>query len=106
MGFSSYCWSAAAAAAVRKAVCADMIPPQSRTDLPSVRVRAGEVLRLHLAFTQRRVHLTVFRGEGFRHFVLAPRRTLSWTARATGVAVLDVSAQVGDASYLLRLAPR
>jgi hypothetical protein len=83
-----------------------MIPPQSRTDLPTLRVRAGEMVRIHLAFAPRTVHLTVFRAGGFRHFVLAPQRTMDWRAAATGVASLDVRAAPGDASYLIRISRR
>jgi hypothetical protein len=45
MAFSSYCWSVSSGS-VRKAVCADMIPPQSRNDLPTLTVRRGELLRI------------------------------------------------------------
>ena len=106
MAFSSYCWSKPAGGGTRKAVCSDMVPPQSRTDLPTLSVRAGETVRVHLPFAPRTVHLTVFRGGGFRHFVLAPRRTLSWKAVATGIGTLDVRAAAGDASYLIRLSRR
>ena len=103
MAFSSYCWSRAAGAK-RKAVCADMIPPQSRTDLPTLAAGAGQHVRFHFTFAPRSVHLTVFRGGSFRHFVLPPRRTVSWMQSTTGVASLDVRAAAGDASYLIRIA--
>ena len=101
MAFSSYCWRTP-----RKVVCADAIPPQSRTDLPEMRVARGTLVRLHLGFRPRSAHLTVFRGVGFRHFVLAPRRVLAWRAATAGVASLDVRAGAGGASYLVRMTIR
>ena len=83
-----------------------MIPPQSRTDLPEVRVARGTLVRLHLAFLPRSAHLTVFRGMSFRHLILAPRRVLVWRADAAGVASLDVRADAGGASYLVRVTIR
>ncbi len=106
MAFSSYCWSAPAGATTRKAVCADMIPPQSRTDLPTLIVRRGEVVRIHLAYEPRGVHLTLYRAMSFKHYVLPPRRVLSWRAAGTGVAALDVRAAPGTASYLVRVRAR
>ena len=106
MAFSSYCWSAPAGATTRKAVCADMIPPQSRTDLPMLSVRRGEVVRIHLAYVPRGVHLTLYRAMSFRHYVLPPRRVLIWRAAGTGVAALDVRAAAGTASYLVRMSAR
>lgn len=106
MAFSSYCWSAPAGATTRKAVCADMIPPQSRTDLPILGVRRGEVVRIHLAYVPRSVHLTLYRAMSFKHYVFPPRRVLSWRAAGTGVAALDVRAAAGTASYLVRVNAR
>ena len=106
MAFSSYCWSAPTGATTRKAVCADMIPPQSRTDLPTLSVRRGEVVRIHLAYLPHGVHLTLYRAMSFKHFVLSPRRVLSWRAAGTGVAALDARAAAGTASYLVRVNAR
>ena len=106
MAFSSYCWSTAAGATVRKAVCADMIPPQSRSDLPTLKVRRGEVVRIHLAYLPRGVHLTLYRAMSFKHYVLAPRRVLAWRAAGTGVVAVDVRAASGTASYLVRVTAR
>ena len=105
MAFSSYCWSRSAGAK-RKAVCADMIPPQSRTDVPTLAAGAGDLVRFHFTFAPRSVHLTVFHGGGFKHFVLAPRRTVSWRQSTTGIASLDARAGSGNASYLVRIARR
>ncbi len=102
MAFSSYCWSAPIATG-RKAVCADMIPPQSRTDLPTLRVSRGELLRIHLGFSAREAHLTLFQQLGFRHYVLRTGRLLTWRVSNEGVVSVDVRAAAGDGAYLLRL---
>ena len=106
MAFSSYCWSAPAAKAMRKAVCADMIPPQSRTDLPTLTVPRGALVRIHLAYLPRGVHLTLYRAMSFKHYVLPPRRILSWRVAGSGVAALDIRAAPGTASYLVRVSAR
>ena len=80
-----------------------MAPPQSRTDLPTLAVGRGEVVRIHLAFAPRTAHLTLFRGLSFKHYVLVPRRVLTWRAATSGVAALDVRAAPGTASYLVRV---
>ena len=103
MAFSSYCWSAPAGSTSRKAVCADMIPPQSRTDLPTLTVRRNAPLRFHLAFAPRTAHLTVFRGLTFKHYVLPARRVLTWRAVQSGIASVDVRAAPGGAAYLVRV---
>ena len=102
MAFSSYCWSAPNATG-RKAVCADMIPPQSRTDLPALRVRRGELLRIHLGFSPREAHLTLFQQLRFRHYVLRTGRLLTWRVTNAGIVSIDIRAAAGDAAYLLRL---
>jgi hypothetical protein len=95
--FSSYCWNK---------VCVEMAPVQARTDLPVLIARTGALLRIHLAFRPRDVHLTVYRGLRFRHYRLPRHRILSWRARGPGVIVLDVKAAAGSASYLIRLHTR
>ena len=102
MAFSSYCWSAPIATG-RRAVCADMMPPQSRTDLPALRVHRGDLLRVHLGFSPREAHLTLFQPSQFRHYVLRTGRLLTWRVTNAGVVSIDVRAAAGDAAYLLRL---
>lgn len=68
--------------------------------------RRGAVVRIHLAFTPREAHVTVFRATSFRHYALAPRRTLAWHAKEAGVVSIDVRAAAGDAAYLMRLTVR
>jgi hypothetical protein len=83
-----------------------MIPPQSRQDLPTVRMRRGAILRIHLSFLPRAAHVTVFRGLTLEHYRLRPGRTLFWRARASGVVSVDVRAAGGSAAYLTRLVLR
>ena len=80
-----------------------MVPPQSREDLPTLVVRRGEMLRIHLSFAPGEAHVTLFRGVSFKHYVLRPRRVLIWRATGSGVLSLDVRALAGSAGYLLRL---
>jgi len=80
-----------------------MIPPQSRTDLPTLRVSRGELLRIHLGFSAREAHLTLFQQLGFRHYVLRTGRLLTWRVSNEGVVSVDVRAAAGDGAYLLRL---
>jgi hypothetical protein len=97
--FSSYCWQRPA----RRKVCVNLPPVQERVDLGVLRARAGEWLRMHLAFRPRELHLTVYRGLRFTHYRLPRHRVLSWRARGSGVIALDVEAAAGSASYLIRL---
>ena len=100
--FSSYCWQRR----VRPKVCVNMPPVQERADLGVLAARAGEVLRLHLAFRPREAHLTLYRGLRFTHYRLPPRQLLSWRARGSGVIALDLKARAGSAAYLIRLKTR
>jgi len=101
MSFSSYCWRSGG-----KAVCVDMQPVQMRTDLAVLRAVRGQRLRLHLAFRPSQAHLTVYKGLGFKHYRLSPARVMTWRVRAFGVAVLDIKAAAGTASYAIRLKTR
>src|SRR6266536_6480645 len=88
MAFSSYCWSVWSGSS-RKAICADMIPPQSRDDLPTLTARRGQMLRIHLAYRPREAHLTVFHPLSFRHYALRPARVLEWRVAGSGVVSVD-----------------
>jgi hypothetical protein len=66
-------------------------------------VRAGQLLRMHLAFRPREIHLTVYRGLRFTHYRLTPHQILAWRVRGSGVIALDVEAAAGSASYVIRL---
>jgi hypothetical protein len=100
--FSSYCWRRPA----RRKVCVGMPPVQERTDLAVLTARAGELLRIHLAFRPRDVHLTLYRGLRYTHYRLPRRQLLTWRARGSGLIALDAKAAAGSASYLIRLRTR
>ena len=105
LAFGSYCWTRPSQGG-GSAVCADMIPPQSRNDLPVLRVRLGEWVRVHLGFTPSQAHLTSFHGLRFTHTPLAPNRILRWRVRGFGIVSVDVKARAGSAAYLVRLVRR
>src|SRR6266536_1712337 len=62
LAFGSYCWTTAGSA-----VCVDMIPPQSRADIPAIRVLRGAVILIHLAFAPRDAHFSLIRRSAFKH---------------------------------------
>jgi hypothetical protein len=79
-----------------------MIPPQSRPDLPTIRASRGSSVRIHLAFAERSLTLTVAR----RRVLVTidrSRRIISWRARMAGILNLDVHGGDGGASYVARL---
>jgi hypothetical protein len=94
LAFSGYCW---------KTTCADFPPPQSRTNLPVVRVRRGALVRVHFAFTPSEVHATTFAGTTLRHAALRPARTTGWRPPRAGIVSFDVRGTSGSASYLVRV---
>jgi hypothetical protein len=94
LAFSGYCW---------KTTCADFPPPQSRTNLPIVRVRRGALVRVHFAFTPSEVHATTFAGTTLRHSALRPARTTGWRPMRAGVVSFDARGASGSASYLVRV---
>ena len=83
-----------------------MEPVQKRGDLGVLRASLGQVIRLHLAFLPREAHLTVYKGFAFTHYRLRPGRVMNWRVRSLGVAVLDLKASAGTASYAVRLRTR
>src|SRR6266849_6917428 len=50
LAYGSYCW---------KTACVDMIPPQSRPDLPAFGVKRGGTVRVHLGFTAKSVSVSL-----------------------------------------------
>ncbi len=80
-----------------------MIPPPSRGDLPLLRVKRGQTIRIHLAFVPRDAHLTVFRASTMKHYVLRPVRVLVWRVQRAGIVSVDLHGPGGSASYLVRL---
>jgi hypothetical protein len=95
LAYGSYCW---------KTACIDMIPPQSRPDLPAFAVKRGGTVRVHLGFTARSVGVSIDK-RAIRVKLDATKRIASWSATRGGV--LTVFARTaGDASYIARLRVR
>jgi hypothetical protein len=104
LAFSSYCWSRRpGAGAPATGRCVDLIAPQHRRDLPTIRLRAGELVRFHLGFRPRSVSLNI----GRRSFPLSNVAAPSWRVRGPGgVGLLFATHPRGDASYAARLVVR
>jgi hypothetical protein len=94
LAFSSFCW---------RTVCADYLPPQSRTDLPVLRIRRGTLVRFHFAFAPTQLKVTTFVGTTSKRQPLAPARTVQWRPRQAGVVSFDTRGALGSASYVVRL---
>jgi hypothetical protein len=92
LAYGSYCW---------KTACVDMIPPQSRPDLPAFGVKRGGRVRVRLGFAAKSVSVSLDK-RAIRVKLDATRRIVSWSATLGGV--LTVFARTaGDASYVARL---
>jgi hypothetical protein len=64
------------------------------------------MLRIHLAYSPREVHVTLFHPLSFKHYALRPARVLAWRVTGSGVVSVDTRAASGDAAYLVRLNAR
>jgi hypothetical protein len=93
LAYGSYCWETA---------CVDMIPPDRRADLPLLRARRGQLLRIQLRFAPRSVVVRV----GSAVVKRDTARTTSWHARRSGLIFVDAKGRGGSASYLARLTVR
>src|SRR5919204_1098641 len=74
LAYGSYCWTNGGQAA-----CVDMLPPQSRPDLPLIKVARGGVLRVHLALKRPAATLAVA-GRRTAVRVDRDRGIVSWSA--------------------------
>ena len=92
LAYGSYCW---------KTTCVDMIPPQSRPDLPSLGVAHASTARVHLGIAPTSISVSISKVR-VRVRLDAAKRTLSWRATRGGIAVVSVRGS-GDASYVIRL---
>ena len=92
LAYGSYCW---------KTACVDLIPPQSRPDLPALAVRRGRTVRVHLGFAAKSVGVSLDKTV-IRAKLDATRRIVSWSATRGGVLTVFARA-AGDASYVARL---
>ena len=99
LAYSSYCWTAGEGSDP-VAACVDFIPPEMRSELPSLRLRRGELVRFHLGFTPTEVSIQV----GKRSFSLAATADPTWRVRGKGkFATLSVQAEGGSASYVTQI---
>jgi len=97
LAFGSYCWTAAGVGA-----CVDMIPPQSRPNLPVFRVTRGRTVRVHLGFAATSASVNVG-TRVVRTRLAAKRRIVSWSATRGGILTVFARPSAGDASYVARL---
>ena len=92
LAYGSYCW---------KTACVDMIPPQSRPDLPAFGVKGGSTVRVHLGY--RATSVTVSLDRRVVRATLDPtRRVVSWRVVRGGLLTVFARA-AGDVSYVTRL---
>lgn len=94
LAFGSYCWTT---------VCADMIPPSMRKDIPTVSVKRGAPVRVHLAFVPLKANIVLLRDKSIRTLRLQPKRVLVWRPQVDGLALVDVHVGRGSAGYLVRV---
>jgi hypothetical protein len=94
MAYGSYCWGT---------LCVDMIPPAMRNDIPTLAVKRGTPVRVHLAFTPRTATIVALRADRNETYRVRAARVVTWRPRRSGVAFVDVRAQPGSASYLFRI---
>jgi hypothetical protein len=95
LAYGSYCW---------KTACIDMLPPQTRPDLPVFAVKRGGVVRVHLAFAPSSFTVSVDKRAVVAVFDKA-RSIVSWKARRGGFLTV-FTRMGGDASYVARLSLR
>jgi hypothetical protein len=104
LAYGSYCWSATNPDGTGAGVCADMIAPEQRRDLPRLVIRRGRMVRFHLGFDPTDLTLTV----GRRTYRLQPARVAKWRVRGRSGVVTLFARPVGggDASYHARFVIR
>jgi hypothetical protein len=96
LAYSSYCW---------KTTCVDFIPPQNRPDLPTIFVRRGSALRLHLGFRPRELSITVQSGHNRKQTKLRAEPVARFTPSRSGLLTVFARPATagGDATYVARL---
>ena len=96
LAYGSYCW---------KTACVNMIPPNTRPDLPLFTVKRGQAVRAHLGFNAKSAAVSIdtklvqARLDTTKHVV-------SWTPTRSGIVTVSARAAVGTASYVTRLSVR
>ena len=94
LAFGSYCWTT---------MCVDMIPPGMRKDLPTITIRRGAPVRVHLAFLPRSAQAYVLRRNQQTPVEIQSKSVLDWRPQLSGVVLIDVKDKRGSAGYLFRL---
>jgi hypothetical protein len=95
LAYGSYCW---------KTSCVDMIPPNSRPDLPTFSVKRGATVRVHLGFAAKSVSVSIG-TKAIRARLDRAKRIASWSATRGGIVTVFARTG-GDASYVVRLRHR
>lgn len=93
LAYGSYCCRTA---------CVDMLPPESRPDLPRVKVTPGRMVRVHLGFKSTMASVHVLRAGRAVKLPPTGRRTLSFRARR-GILIVGERGPRGSAGYIARL---
>jgi hypothetical protein len=88
----SYCWGHA---------CVDYLPPQKRTDIPTLFVSRGGVVGVHLAFRPASLLVLAISRPGST--ALPHVRDTYWSPRRSGLFMFVAAAALGDAAYLVRI---
>lgn len=115
LAYGSYCWALGLPSGRGIGVCADMIQPALRTDIPRVTVRAGEQVTIRLAFQPEWIAI-FFSAPGATRRIDTPlEASVTWEVPAdlgTDARLLVVAAEgsagaqgFGQATYLAWLVP-
>jgi hypothetical protein len=95
LAYGGYCW---------KTSCVDMLPPDSRPDLPTFGVASGRTVRVHLGFIAKSINVSIDTRR-IRASLDPAKRIVSWRALRGGILTVSGRA-AGDASYVARLRVR
>ena len=93
LAYSGYCW---------KTVCADYLPPASRSDLSSIVEAKGATVRFHFAFRPSSISVTTL-GPKVVTRRLVSASVVSWRPPSEGVFTLALKAPSGTAGYVGRI---
>jgi hypothetical protein len=80
-----------------------MIPPAMRKDIPTVTVRRGELVRIHVAFAPRKAAALVIQNGRTATYKLRAARVLTWRPPRSGLVLVDAQVARGSATYVVRL---
>lgn len=97
LAYSSFCWSTRTGG-----ICADYIDPHMRKDLPVLRVRRGETVRVHLEV----VPWELFVSVRDRQVRVERSRIFDIRVRRDGLLLVSYFHKKGDGNFAARLAVR